>query len=98
MNVVPVTSDGDGEDKDNDYDEADVLQPSVRRRTTRAATLAVVQWFDHGAIVIEQMPTTRPACGERQYPRGDCWPCLPGCHYRLWDETQRNPLRPCALG
>ena len=56
MNVVPVTSDGDGEDKNNDYDEADILQPSVRRRTTRAATLAVVQWFDHGAIVIEEMP------------------------------------------
>src|SRR4051794_29440044 len=98
MNVVPVTSDGDGENKDNDYDEADILQPLVWRRTTRAATLAVVQCFDHGAIVIEQTATTRPACGERQYPRGDCWPYLPGCHYRLWDETQRNPLRPCALG
>jgi hypothetical protein len=31
MDVVPVSRDGDGENKNNDYDEADILQPSVLR-------------------------------------------------------------------
>ena len=32
MDVMPVASDGDGENKNDDYDEADILQPLVRRR------------------------------------------------------------------
>jgi len=54
MDVVPVTSDSDGENKNNDYDEADILQPFVRRwRIARVVLLAVAQCFEHGAIVIE---------------------------------------------
>jgi hypothetical protein len=53
MNVVPVTSDGDGENKDNDYDEADILQPLVRRGRIDVLMFVVAQGFDHGAIVIE---------------------------------------------
>ena len=31
MDVMPVARDGDSENKNNDYDEADILQPSVWR-------------------------------------------------------------------
>ena len=31
VNVVPEASDGDSENENHDYDEADILQPSVRR-------------------------------------------------------------------
>ena len=31
MDVVPVAGNGDSENEDDDYDEADILQPSVWR-------------------------------------------------------------------
>jgi hypothetical protein len=31
MDVMPVTRDGDGENENNDYDEPDILEPSVWR-------------------------------------------------------------------
>jgi predicted amidohydrolase len=53
VNVVPVASDGDGENKNDDYDQADILQPLVRRRRiVRALVLALVQ-CGHDVIVVE---------------------------------------------
>lgn len=34
MNVVPVAGDGDGDDQNDDYDEANVFQPEVLRRAS----------------------------------------------------------------
>jgi hypothetical protein len=31
MNVMPIARDGDGENENDDYDEANILEPSVRR-------------------------------------------------------------------
>lgn len=54
MDVMPVASDGDGKNENDDDDQADILQPFVRwQRTARVLVLALVQRFEHGAIVIE---------------------------------------------
>lgn len=56
MDVVPIASEGNRKNENDDHDEADILQPLVwRRRNARTSTLAVVQYFDHGAIVVELM-------------------------------------------
>ena len=58
MYVAPVASDGDGENQDDDYDEAEILQPFVRLwRTAHRLVLAMMQRFDPGAIVTEQTPS-----------------------------------------
>ncbi len=59
MDVVPVAGEGDGENENNDYDEADILQPFVWcRRIVVALLFARAQSLDHGAIVIQQMAAT----------------------------------------
>lgn len=80
MNVVPVASNGDGENENNDDDQPDIFQPLVSRWIDVTLVFAVAQSFNHGAIVIEEMQTMGTACEERLYPHGGCWPVPLECH------------------
>jgi hypothetical protein len=43
MDAMPIASDGNGENENYDYDQANILQPLVRwRRTARILVLAGV--------------------------------------------------------
>src|SRR5256885_248318 len=98
MNVVPVTSQGDGENKNDDYDQADIFQPLVGSGTTCPVALAVAQCFEHGAIVTEHTPSMATACAGQLYQPGGCWPCLLVCHCQRRDEIPRTPPQTCAWG
>jgi hypothetical protein len=40
MNVMPVASEGHGENENDDYDKADILQPSVWRTAAGSGLIA----------------------------------------------------------
>jgi hypothetical protein len=98
MEAMPIASDGNGENENYDYDQANILQPLVRwRRAARILVLAGVKCFEHGAIVIDLMLTTRRDCAERLYPLAGCWPFLRVCRCRQRGEIRHSPQPTCAL-
>lgn len=95
MNIVPVASQSNGEDENDNYDEADIFEILVRGGTTRPVAFTTLQYFEHRAIVIEQMPIKRRACEGRRYPPAGWRPGPRKCHCRRQDEILRNPQPTC---